>query len=209
LENKSLARFGDLYRDSQQPSDSSYTNQEIHKWEMIPPTAWANSLYTWYWAKWTVTGGGSNADFIWTTNGSGWVILQFWVPTPASPGIGSGLLNIAEAESAPDDPFGMTVKSKKDGTPSTASVSEWEFPDIFANPGMINSVQGYPNPPLPPINGALFIKEPSDGINTVTCSWDFEYQPILLKQMPGTLCRPDMPDCDKPIVVKPPIKRPD
>jgi hypothetical protein len=43
---------------------------------------------------------GGNANFVWTNNGSGWVILQFWVPTLASPGIGSGLLNIAENESA-------------------------------------------------------------------------------------------------------------
>jgi hypothetical protein len=101
------------------------------------------------------------SELSWTTNGSGWVILQFWVSTLAAPGIGSGLLNIAESESALNDPFGTTVKSKKDGTLSTMSVSEWNFPTFFANPGIINSVQGSPNPPSPPINGAIFFKEPS------------------------------------------------
>jgi hypothetical protein len=30
-----------------------------------------------------------------------------------------------------------------------------------------------------------------------------------LKPLPGKLCLPSMPDCDKPFVLKPPLKRPD
>src|SRR5438093_12322083 len=56
-------------------SHRDYINQETHKWEIIPTDLWSsNSLYLYYWAKWTVTGSGSNADFSWTTNGLGWVI---------------------------------------------------------------------------------------------------------------------------------------
>jgi hypothetical protein len=78
------------------PSNSDYTNQEIHKWELTPPTLMISQQfqpYICYWAKWTVIGQGSNADFSWT--------------------IGSGLLNIAESESAPSDPVGITVNRRK------------------------------------------------------------------------------------------------
>jgi hypothetical protein len=43
----------------------------------------------------------------------------------------------------------------------------------------------------------------------VTCSWDFQYGPRPLPAMPGSLCLPSMPDCHKPFVLKPPLKRPD
>jgi hypothetical protein len=190
-------------------SHRDYTNQETHKWEMSPILWGSDSLYLYYWAKWTVTGSGSNADFKWTTNGEGWVMLQFWVSSTAAPGIGSGLLNIAETEKSPNDLFGTTLESKKDGSLSKVPVAEWQFPDVYANPGVINSVRGSPNPPLLPTTGAAFVKEPSDGTNFQSCSWDFEYQPIVLKLPPGKLCLPDMPDCDKPFVLKPPLKRPD
>jgi hypothetical protein len=200
-------------------SHRDYTNQETHKWEIIPILWSSNSLYLYYWAKWTVTGSGRNADFSWTTNGLGWVILQFGVSSTAAPGIGSGLLNIAEAENSPNDLFGTTVQSNKDGSLSKVPVAEWQFPDVYAQPGAVNCeragaavrcvLQGSPNPPLPPTTGAAFVKEPSDGTNFQSCSWDFEYQPVLLKPLPGKLCLPDMPDCDKPFVLKPPLKKPD
>jgi hypothetical protein len=167
----------------------------------------SNNFYQYYGANWTVTGSGRNADFTWKTNGKGWTILQFWVP---STGIGSGLLNIAEGGQSAPDLYETTVTSLKDGSYSKASVAEWPFPTpIVAKPGAINSVKDSAN--LPPTTGAAFFKEPTDGINYQACSWDFEYQPLLLLLPPGKLCLPDMPEpgCDKPFVLKPPLKKPD
>jgi hypothetical protein len=51
------------------PSKSDYTNQETLKWELIPPALMLSQTtsqlqpYMYYWAKWTFTGHGSNADF--------------------------------------------------------------------------------------------------------------------------------------------------
>jgi hypothetical protein len=201
------------------PSHSDYTNQEIHKWEIIPVVyAFDDSqgLRAWYWASWTVTGSGRSGHFSWTTNGGdGWVVLQFWLPSTAVPGIGS-TMNIAEVETAVDDPFGTTVKNEVDGTLSKAAVYELPFPTIVASSNPITVVQGSSSKT---INGSIFFKkessgeksivEPDDGINTVTCSWDFKQKSVLLQKLPGKLCLPSMPDCDKPFVLKPPIKRPD
>jgi hypothetical protein len=214
------------------PSHSDYTNQETHHWEIMP-VAYAfddkSGLHQWYWANWTVTGSGSNADFSWTTNGGeAWEVLQFWVPSLAAPGTGS-TLNIEEFSGPANDPFGTTVKNEVNGTLSKAKVDELPFQTIVATPtkferapvfgdrskGSTNVVQGGSSRT---INGSIFsstdfsdkrIKEPDDGINIVTCSWDFENKPVLLKKLPGKLCLPSMPDCDKPFVLKPPIKRPD
>jgi hypothetical protein len=187
-----------------------------------------SGLRTWYWASWTVTGSGRFGHFSWTTNGgSAWDVLQFWVPSPAAPGIGS-TINIAEVGGGVFDPYGTTVTNEVDGTLSKARVDAIPFPTIVATPikfervpkfgdlkGSSNIVQGSSSTT---INGIIFsnneftdkrIKEPDDGINVVTCSWKFEYQPILVRPIPGKLCLPSMPDCDKPFVLKPPLTKPD
>src|SRR5262245_4648147 len=106
------------------PSNSDYHNQEIHKWEIIPSSLSTWYIYMYYWANWTVVGSGSNADFTWTTNGYGQDLMQFWVPE------GSSQLNIANlyADSPITDPSGITVRSRANGTYSTASVTELTFP---------------------------------------------------------------------------------
>jgi len=214
------------------PSHSDYTNQEIHKWEIMP-VAYAfddvSGLRAWYWANWTITGSGSFGHFSWTTNGGGaWEVLQIWVPSLAAPGVGS-TLNIALYDSALGDPFGTTVTNETDGKLSKAGVNELPFPTIVALPGQIGSVQ---DSSYTTINGSIFfkaetggkdIKEPDDGINKVTCWWDFKQKSILwkmlpinlcqpgmpdCKRLPGKLCLPSMPDCNKPFVLKPPLEKP-
>ena len=126
-----------------------------------------SGLRTWYWANWTVTGSGSNADFSWATNGSAaWDVLQFWVPSLAAPGTGS-TLNIEEASPPAYDSFGTTVKNEVDGTLSKARVDELPFPTIVATPtkferapvfgdrskGSVNIVQGGSSRT---INGSIF-----------------------------------------------------
>jgi hypothetical protein len=184
------------------PSNSDYTYQETHRWEVNPSTLWSWYIFQYYWANWTVTGHGSNADFSWTTNGYSQDILQFSVPE------GGNQLTVVNLYDNPpsQDIAGITVRSKANGTYSTAAVSELTFPTIVTKPNVINSVKDNSSTT---INKAILFKEPSDAINTVTCAWDFEYQPILLKPLPGTLCLPSMPDCGKPFVLKPPLKRED
>src|SRR5262249_426500 len=130
-------------------------------------------------------------------------LMQFWVPE------GSSQLNIANlyADSPITDPSGITVRSRANGTYSTASVTELTFPTIVAKQGMNNFVQD--NPPPTTINKDILFKEPSDAINTVTCSWSFQHGPVRLPMTPGTLCLPSNPDCGKPFVLKPPLRRPD
>jgi hypothetical protein len=199
------------------PSHSDYTNQETHKWEIIPatyPFDVPHGLLKWYWASWTVTGSGRSGHFSWTTNGGdGWLVLQFWLPSTSFPGIGS-TMNIAEVSGSANDSLGTTVRNEVDGTLSTAAVYELPFPTIAAAPGSTTVIQGSSSNT---INGSIFFKressgeksivEPDDGVNTVICSWDFKS--TLLYKRPGKLCLPGMPDCDKPFVLKPPIKRPD
>jgi len=136
-------------------------------------------------------------------------------------------MNVAEAAPPADDPYGTTVTNEVDGKLSKARVDEIPFPTIVAIPtkfesapkfgvkGSINIVQGSSSTT---INGIIFsnneftdrrTKEPDDGINVVTCSWKFVYQPVLSRPIPGKLCLPSMPDCDKPFVLKPPLKKPD
>jgi hypothetical protein len=213
------------------PSHSDYTNQETHHWEILPIVYFVDDklgLRTWYWASWTVTGSGRFGHFSWTTNGGyGWDVLQFWVPSLADPGIGN-TMNI-EDDGGVFDPYGTTVTNEVDGTLSKARVDEIPFPTIVATPtkferapkfgdalkGSNYIVQGSSSTT---INGIIFsnneftderIKEPVDGINVVTCSWDFEHSPLLMKPWPGNLCLPNMPDCDKPFVLKAPLKKPD
>jgi hypothetical protein len=212
------------------PSHSDYTNQEIHKWEISPiPYAFddTSGLRVWYWAKWTVTGSGSFGHFSWTTNGGyAFDVLQIWVPSDNAPGVGS-TLNIALLEQVTGDNSGTTVTDETDGKVSKVWVYELPiFPTIVALPGQIGSVQ---DSSYTTINGSIFskdekdIKEPDDGINKVTCWWDFKQKPILwkmlpinvcqpgmpgCKRLPGKLCLPDNPDCNKPFVLKPPVENP-
>jgi hypothetical protein len=121
-------------------------------------------------------------------------------------------MNIAEVANAVDDSLGTTVRNELDDTLSTAAVYELPFPTIAAAPGFTTVIQDSSSNT---INGSIFFKressgeksivEPDDGINTVICSWDFS---TLLTKLPGKLCLPGKPDCDKS-VLKPPIKRPD
>jgi hypothetical protein len=199
------------------PSNRDYTNQETHKWEIVPAALTIWYIYMYYGYYWTVVGSGSDTDFTWTTNGQpGWGYMQFWVPEGRGTLHMTPQLNIARYYDPPTpcspgdcpsgDSSGTTVRSKADGKLSTAAVSElMYFPTIVA-PQDSKSVQGNSSKT---INGSIFFKEPSDGINNVTCSWDFQYGPRPLPAMPGSLCLPSMPDCHKPFVLKPPLKRPD
>jgi hypothetical protein len=131
-------------------------------------------------------------------------------------------MNVAEPGGGYFDIHGTIVRNETDGTLSEAWVYELPFPTIVAAPGSTISVQGNASTT---INGSIFfdrgeadwsprgkeIKEPDDGINVVTCSWDFEYSPLLLTPFKGKLCLPSMPDCDsdKPFVLKKPLQKPD
>ena len=170
-------------------TDTSYSGTETHKWEIIPWDIYTDNppgTFTYFAENWTATGTGMNSTKNWTVNAhsdTGPGFLKFWLPP------GSSLLNIGRQSSQ---------QTSHNGSTGGNSTQVWElnFPGsavsgtspnqnfstaIVASQGVINSVQGSSSMKS---TGIILTNEPNDGVNSWTCSWNFQYGPPLLSPVP-------------------------
>jgi hypothetical protein len=151
--------------------NGDYYDQQIDTWTLLPASQTQYGAQLRYSATWAVTGGGhKNGNGSWTTRGGGALAnLSFYVGPDMLLHIG---INSAQLE----DPKGMTLSNGM-----TSAIWEWQFPEINTTAGSLVNI----GPTAPAAaNGRLAYQEPGTAATTYTCTFKFQFGPVVVPPGP-------------------------